>query len=82
MRGGEELLVLDVGGEMCDRSARPSLAPLERAIWAFPRSHENSTDWACASLASGALQEPNRPRLHYASLGAKPGYQREVLGPV
>jgi hypothetical protein len=61
--------VLGAGGEMSDRSAaRPSLAPLERLISVFPRSHQNLKDWASASLASGPYRKPNRLRLHYISL--------------
>jgi hypothetical protein len=60
--------VLNAGGETSDRRARPSLAVLEPSIWAFPQSHQNRTDWACISLASGPYMEPNRPRLRYASL--------------
>ena len=58
----------DTEGETSGRGARPSLAPLERPIWAFPRSHQNRTDWASTSLASRPYREPNRSKLHYVSL--------------
>jgi hypothetical protein len=44
---------------------------------AFPRSHQNRTDWACASLASRPYGKPNRVRLHYTSMAR--GYP---IGPI